>query len=89
MCVNIDEVILPTSKDDLVKLYILINQRINEIWKEYVIHTNMKYIEATTKIFAIIFSEMDFYESLLGRIRIHLSEEDIMEMRKHDAIWDW
>lgn len=86
---NLEDVVLPTDKDDLIRLYIYINQRINEIWKEYVIHTNMKYIAATTKIFAIIFCEMDFYESLLARIRVHLSDEDMVEMRRHDAIWDW
>ena len=86
---NVDDVELPTNKSDLIKLYILINQRINVIWKEYVVHTDLKYIASTTKIFAIIFCEMDFYECLLGRIRVHLSEEDIIEMRAHDAIWDW
>jgi hypothetical protein len=49
----------------------------------------IKYISSTTKIFAIIFSEMDFYETVLGRIRVHLSHDDISELRKHDAIWDW
>ena len=83
------DVVLPENNSDKVKLYIYTNQKINEIWKEYVIYTNLKYIPATTKIFAIIFCEMDFYESLLARIRVHLSEEDMIEMRKHDAIWDW
>ena len=86
---NYEDVRLPSNKADLTKLYVLINKKINEIWKEYVIHTNLKYVTATTKIFAIIFCEMDFYESLLARIRIQLSEEDMAEMRKHDAIWDW
>ncbi len=86
---NVDDVELPTNKNDLIKLYILINEKINVIWKEYVVHTDLKYIASTTKIFAIIFCEMDFYECLLGRIRVHLSEEDIIEMRAHDAIWDW
>ena len=86
---NAEDVILPTKREELVKLYIHVNQKINEIWKEYVIHTNLKYISATTKIFAIIFCEMDFYEALLGRIKVHLSEEDMVEMRKHDALWDW
>ena len=86
---NAEDIILPTDKNDLTKLYIFINHKINEIWKEYVVHTNMKYIAATTKIFAIIFCEMDFYECLLARIRIHLSDEDIVELRRHDAIWDW
>ena len=86
---KVEEVPLPTNNDDLVKLYILINQKINEIWKEYVVYTELKYIPATTKIFAIIFCEMDFYESLLARIRVHLSEDDMQQMRKHDAIWDW
>tara|TARA_Y100000287_G_C14118776_1_gene303853 strand:- start:505 stop:768 length:264 start_codon:yes stop_codon:yes gene_type:complete len=86
---NAEEVTLPVDKSDLARLYIYINQRINEIWKEYVIYTEMKYIPSTTKIFAIIFCEMDFYEALLGRIRVHLDEEDMIEMRKHDAIWDW
>ena len=84
-----EDVTLPIDKDDLIKLYIYINQRINEIWKEYVVHTEMKYVASTAKIFAIIFCEMDFYECLLGRIRVHLGEEDMIEMRKHDAIWDW
>jgi len=83
------DVKLPTEKQDLIRLYIYVNQRINEIWKEYVVHTNLKYVSATTKIFAIIFCEMDFYESVLARIRVHLSEDDMQEMRKHDAIWDW
>ena len=86
---KVEEVPLPTNNDDSVKLYILIKQKINEIWKEYVVYTELKYIPATTKIFAIIFCEMDFYESLLARIRVHLSEDDMQQMRKHDAIWDW
>ena len=67
----------------------MLNERINDIWKEQVIYTDLKYVPETTKIFAIIFSEMDFYETLLTRIRIHLSEEDMLELRKHDAFWDW
>ena len=86
---NVEDVVLPTNKNDLTKLYVHINQKINEIWKEYVVHTGLKYVAETTKIFAIIFCEMDFYESLLARIRVHLDEEDMAEMRSHDAIWDW
>ena len=86
---NPEDVSLHHSVEDKMKLYIFINNKINQIWKEYVIHTNMKHIAATTRIFAIIFSEMDFYESVLGRLRVHLSDEHIMEMRKHDVIWDW
>jgi len=86
---NPEDVKLPEDINDKVKLYIYTNQKINEIWKEYVIYTNLKYIPATTKIFAIIFCEMDFYECLLARIRIHLSEEHIQEIRKYDALWDW
>ena len=74
---NYEDVLLPNEKGDLIKLYILINHKINE------------YVSGTTKIFAIIFCEMDFYESVLARIRIQLSDEDMVEMRKHDAIWDW
>ncbi len=86
---NPEDVELPESNQDKVKLYIYVNHRINEIWKEYVIYTNLKYIPQTTKIFAIIFCEMDFYETILARIRVHLSEDDMIEMRKHDALWDW
>ena len=84
-----ENVKIPESNEDKIKLYIYVNHKINQIWKEYVVHTDLKYIPATSKIFAIIFCEMDFYETLLARIRVHLTEEDIMEMRKHDAIWDW
>ena len=86
---NPEDVILPSDDEAKIKLYILVNNKINEIWKEYVVHTNLKYIPETTKIFAIIFCEMDFYETILARIRVHLSEDDIIQMRKHDAIWDW
>lgn len=82
------DVELPKNQQDLVKLYLLINNKINEIWKEYVLYTNLKYISATTKIFAIIFCEMDFYESILARIRVHLTEDDLQELRKHDALWN-
>ena len=86
---NPSDIELPKSSTDKIKLYIYTNQKINQIWKEYVLYTNLKYIPATTKIFAIIFCEMDFYECILARIRIHLSEEEIEEIRKHDALWDW
>ena len=86
---NPHEVELPESNEDKIKLYLLTNNKINQIWKEYVLYTNLKYIPATTKIFAIIFCEMDFYECVLARIRVHLSEQEIMELRKHDALWDW
>jgi hypothetical protein len=86
---RVSDVKLPEDPDQLIKLYILVNQRINDIWSEYVIHTNLKYIPSTAKIFAIIFAEMDFYECILARIRVHLSEEDMMELRQHDAFWDW
>ena len=83
------DVKLPKDPQDMVKLYIFVNSKINDIWAEYVIYTDLKYIPATGKIFAIIFCEMDFYESILSRIRVHLSEEDILELRQHDALWNW
>ena len=86
---NCHDIVLPEELEDKIKLYIVINDKINEIWKEYVVFSGMQFHVATTKIFAIIFSEMDFYESLLGRIRVHLSEDDMVELRRHDAIWDW
>jgi len=86
---NATDVVLPKSNEDLVKLYILINSKINEIWKEYVLYTNLKYVPATTRIFAIIFCEMDFYETILGRFKVHLSEDDMIELRRHDALWHW
>jgi len=86
---NVEDVILPKDHQDLVRLYIYVNGKINEIWKEYVVYTNLKYIPETTKIFAIIFCEMDFYECILARIKIHLSEDDMIELRKHDALWNW
>lgn len=84
---NEHDVELPKTKQDLVRLYLLINNKINEVWKEYVLYTNLKYVPETTRIFAIIFCEMDFYESILARIRVHLDEDDLIELRKHDALW--
>jgi hypothetical protein len=80
---------LPKGNEDLKRLYLYVNQKINEIWQEYVHFSEITYNPATPKIFGIIFCEMDFYEEILGRIRVHLSEDDILELRRHDAIWDW
>lgn len=80
---------LPKGNEDLKKLYLYVNKKINEIWQEYVHFSELNYSSSTPKIFKIIFCEMDFYEEILGRIRVHLSEDDILELRRHDAIWDW
>tara|TARA_R100000231_G_C5183240_1_gene121844 strand:- start:134 stop:397 length:264 start_codon:yes stop_codon:yes gene_type:complete len=86
---NAEDVVLPRDKNALIKLYLYINEKINEIWKEYVVYSDLKYMPSTTKIFSIIFCEMDFYETVLARIRVHLSDDDMVGLRKHDAVWDW
>jgi len=87
---NPDDVILPGKEKDLKTFYIIINRRVNKVWIEYT-----TYVEKcssppkTTLIFPIIFSELDFYESLLERIKSCLSDEVLEDIHNEFFFSDW
>ena len=78
---NPEDVVLPEDVEALACLYILINDRLNNIWYEYsfYVETCRRVNFKTSLVFPIIFSEMDFYEKVLQRIRnripCHILEE--------------
>ena len=87
---NPHDVTLPEDKNDLKAFYIIINRRLNKVWLEYT-----TYVESCTAppktilIFPIIFSELDFYEALLERIKRNLSNEDLEDIHSEFFFSDW
>lgn len=87
---NPQEVILPDTEDGLKYFYILINNRLNNIWLEYTTFAENTYsIPQTTLIFPILFSELDFYEVLLERVKRKLPKEIIREISDEFYFSDW
>ena len=87
---NPREVILPDTEDGLKYFYILINHRLNNLWLEYTSFAeNATSIPQTTLIFPILFSELDFYEVLLERVRQRLPEKIIREIDNEFHFSDW
>tara|TARA_Y100000592_G_scaffold24947_1_gene39099 strand:- start:372 stop:638 length:267 start_codon:yes stop_codon:yes gene_type:complete len=87
---NPRDVILPTDQKDLETFYIIINHRLNNVWLEYstfVESTNI--LPKTSLIFPIIFSELDFYEVLLERIKQKLPKEKIKDIDSEFFFSDW
>lgn len=81
---------IPKDQEALARFYIAINSKINEIWMEYT-----RYCEGIVNmpkcslIFPIIFNEIDFYETLLSRIRVHLTDESLRDIRHEEDFSNW
>jgi hypothetical protein len=81
---------LPTNLNHLIMMYVLVSKIINNIWREYTCYCEETInVPQTFLIFPIIFSELDFYETLLGRISSHLPEDVLRELRNEEDIWHW
>jgi len=78
-------IVLPKKQEDLVFLYRFFDQKTDDIWKEYVLYCDsyITYPNATL-IFPIIFTEIYFYEEMMTRIRVHLSEESLRNIDYDD-----
>jgi hypothetical protein len=84
------QVQLPKKLSHLIMMYVLVNRIINNIWVEYTCYCEaMNTLPKTNLIFPIIFHELDFYESLLGRLSVHLPEDILKELRNEEDFWHW
>ena len=87
---NPQEVILPDTEEGLKHFYVLINYRLNNLWLEYTIFAeSITSAPQTALIFPILFSELDFYEVLLERVRRKLPKEIIREIADEFYFSDW
>lgn len=84
------DVNLPKDQQGLEFLYLLINKRLDNIWSEYTNHAEqLQVMPDTSSIFPILFSELDFYEALLERVRAKIPRETLHELRCKHYISDW
>ena len=84
------DVKLPDCQKDLMMFYIIINRRLNNVWLEYTTFAEAStFVPKTTLIFPIIFSELDYYEVLLERIKQRLPEEIIKDIHNEFFFSDW
>jgi len=69
---------LPKTQEELLILYRFFDQKTEDVWREYILYceTLISYPRASL-IFPIIFTEINFCEEVMGRIRVHLSEESL------------
>ena len=87
---NPKEIKLPDTLEGLKTFYILINHRLNNIWQEYTAYAEALTISPqTTLIFPILFSELDFYEVLLERVKQKLPKEVLTEINHEFFFQDW
>ena len=84
------EVKLPDNLQDLITFYIIVNHRLNNVWLEYTNYVeSLTILPKTLLIFPIIFSELDFYEVLLERIKQKLPKETVREIHDEFFFQDW
>jgi hypothetical protein len=85
--VNPYDILLPTDIYELAQYHIMITARLDRIWTEYAgFAMNKRFLPQTDLIFPILFSELDFYEVLLARVRVHLPEEILRELNYDEEI---
>lgn len=78
---NAYDVILPKEINELIQFYAMIMIKLNRIWAEYTDYcVDLNLLPKTSLIFPILFAELDFYETLLARVRVHLPEEIIRDL---------
>jgi hypothetical protein len=79
---NAYDIILPKEVYVLVEYYMIINSKLEKTWAQYTdfcMGTNL--LPKTSLIFPILFSELDFFETLLSRIQAHLPPEILYELQ--------
>ena len=85
--VNPYDILLPTDIYELAQYHIMITARLDRIWADYAeFAMNIRFLPQTNLIFPILFSQLDFYEVLLGRVRVHLPEEILRELNYDEEI---
>jgi len=84
------DILLPKDQEGLKMMYIMVNERLNNIWLEYTYYVDsLPLLPRTTLIFPILFSELDFYETLLERIRKKIPKDIVDEINNEFPLFDW
>ena len=76
---------LPESDKELLEYYNYIRNYLDRLWECYVIYCKMVNPPEAGKIFKIIFTEMDYFEVINGRIIEKMSETFRLQVN-HDYI---
>jgi hypothetical protein len=69
------EIPLPESDKELVIICLRIDRYLDELWTSYLRYAELVMKPEATKIFAIIFTEMDFFEIIKGRAIDKMSDK--------------
>ena len=78
--------LLPESDEKLVKMCLWIDKYLDELWSDYLTYCEFVPKPEATKIFAIIFAEMDFFEIIKGRIIAKISSKALTKDINKDVL---
>ena len=76
---------LPESDEILLEYYTYIRGYLDRLWESYVLYCKLVNAPEAGKIFNIIFSEMDYFEIINGRIIEKMSKTFRLQVR-HEYI---
>jgi len=77
---------LPETEEDLVMMCLLIDKYLDDVWSSYLTYCEFVPKPEATAIFAIIFSEMDFFEIIKERILNKMSSKTLIKDLYRDAL---
>ena len=78
--------LLPESDEKLVTMCLWIDKYLDELWSDYLTYCEFVPKPEATKIFAIIFAEMDFFEIIKGRIIAKISSKALTKDINKDVL---
>ena len=68
---------LPKAEEDLAIMCLWIDKYLDDLWSSYITYCEFVLKPESTKIFAIIFAEMDFFETIKERVIEKISTKDL------------
>ena len=83
--ISADAFPLPESDEILLEYYTYIRGYLDRLWESYVVYCKLVNTPEAGKIFKIIFSEMDYFEIINGRIIEKMSKTFRLQVR-HEYI---
>ena len=83
--ISADAFPLPESDEILLEYYTYIRGYLDRLWQSYVLYCKLVNTPEAGKIFKIIFSEMDYFEIINGRIIEKMSKTFRLQVR-HEYI---
>ena len=78
--------LLPENDEKLVTMCLWIDKYLDELWSDYLTYCEFVPKPEATKIFAIIFAEMDFFEIIKGRIIAKISSKALTKDINKDVL---